>query len=86
MDIYYVEAERNYCRIVTRERDYLLTMPMKTVEEQLPVETFQRVHRSHIINLNHLDAVDDRTVVVAGKVLLLSKSYRQEFLMRIRTV
>jgi DNA-binding LytR/AlgR family response regulator len=85
-NILYVEAERNYCRIVTLEKEHLLTMPMKTLEDQLPLATFQRIHRSFIINLSHLDAVDESTVVVAGKALLLSKSYRKDLLLRIRTV
>lgn len=85
-NILYVEAERNYCRIVSSERDYLLTMPMKSLEGQLLSDLFQRIHRSYIINLRHLDAVDEGTVIVAGKLLLLSKSYRKEFLMRIRTI
>jgi DNA-binding LytR/AlgR family response regulator len=85
-NILYIEAERNYCRIFTHERDYLLTMPMKTLEEQLPYAIFQRIHRSYIINLSHLDAMDENMVIVGGKALLLSKSYRKDLLMRIRTV
>lgn len=84
--ILYVEAERNYCRIVTKTKEYLLTMPMKSLEEQLPTALFQRIHRSHIVNLTQVDEVDENTVMVGQKSLPLSKSLREEFLMRIRTV
>ena len=83
--ILYVEAERNYCRIVTKTKEYLLTMPMKTLEDKLPA-SFQRIHRSHIVNLAQVDEVDESHVIVGQKALPLSKSMREEFLMRIKTV
>ena len=84
--ILYIEAERNYCRIFTKTKEYLLTMPMKALEVQLPSALFQRIHRSHIVNLAQVDEVDESTVVIGQKTLPLSKSLREEFLGRIRTV
>lgn len=84
--ILYIEAERNYCRIFTKGKEYLLSMPMKSLEEQLPPAMFQRIHRSHVVNLSHVDEVDDHIVIVGEKLLPLSKSFREEFMMRIRTV
>ncbi|MBK6998014.1 MAG: response regulator [Lewinellaceae bacterium] len=84
--ILYIEAERNYCRIVTSTKEYLLTMPMKSLEDQLPPTLFQRIHRSNIVNLAQIDAVDDSAVIVGQKALPLSKSHREDLLMRIRTV
>lgn len=84
--ILYIQAERNYCRIVTKEKDYLLSMPMKSLEEELPSDQFQRIHRSHIVNLKHVDEVGEHSVVIGGKTLVLSKSYQQEFLQRIKSI
>jgi len=84
--ILYIEAERNYCRIFTKTKEYLLTMPMKSLEDQLPPAQFQRIHRSHIVNLAQVDAVAETTVVIGQKALPLSKSLREEFMMRIKTV
>lgn len=84
--ILYIEAERNYCRIFTKTREYLLTMPMKSLENQLPAALFQRIHRSYLVNLLQVEEVDENVVVVGQKALPLSKSLREEFLRRIRTV
>ncbi len=84
--ILYVEAERNYCRIFTKTKEYLLTMPMKSLEDKLPAALFQRIHRSYIVNLTQVDEVSEGTVLIAQQILPLSKSLREEFLMRIRTV
>ncbi len=84
--ILYIEAERSYCRIFTKSKEYLLTMPMKALEEELPRASFQRIHRSYIVNLAQVDEVDESTVLIGQKVLPLSKSLREEFLTRIRMV
>ncbi len=84
--ILYIEAERNYCNIVTASKEYLLSMPMKNLEEKLPRALFQRIHRSFLVNLGHVDEVDETTVLVGKKPLPLSKSFREEFLMRIKTI
>ena len=84
--ILYVQAERNYCRIVTKGKEYLLTMPMKNLENELPKTLFQRIHRSHIVNLYHVSEVDESMVKVGEQSLVLSKSYRTDFLMRIPSV
>lgn len=82
--ILYIEAERNYCRIITDYKEYLLTMPMKSLEDKLPVY-FQRIHRSHIVNLKQINEVEESSILVGLKWLPLSKSLRAELLSRLRT-
>jgi DNA-binding LytR/AlgR family response regulator len=84
--ILYVEADRNYCRIYTPHKEYLLTMPMKALEDKLPPAQFQRIHRSHIVNLAHVDEVAEGHVVIGTKHLPISQSLREEFLKRFRMV
>jgi DNA-binding LytR/AlgR family response regulator len=85
-DIRHVEADRNYCRIFTQNKEYLLTMPMKALEDKLPPAKFQRIHRSHIVNLAHVDEVAEGDVIIGAKHLPLSQSLREEFLKRFRMV
>ncbi|MBL7825466.1 MAG: response regulator [Saprospiraceae bacterium] len=84
--ILYVEADRNYCRIFTQHKEYLLTMPMKALEDKLPPAQFQRIHRSHIVNLAHVDEVAEGHVLIGAKHLPLSQSLKEEFLKRFKTV
>ncbi|HZV68582.1 MAG TPA: response regulator [Saprospiraceae bacterium] len=84
--ILYVEAERNYCRIFTKDKDYLLTMPMKNLEARLPAGKFQRIHRSYVVNLHHVDEVSEGYVYCSGKQLPLSHALRAEFMQRFRMI
>ena len=85
-DILYIEAERNYCNIVTGKRGHLLTSTLKTMDEKLPDTHFVRIHRSFIINISKLDVVAESHIEINRKVIPLSKSYRGILLSRIQTV
>lgn len=85
-DILYVEAERSYCRIHSKESEYLLSIPLKDLYEKIRLEHFMRVHRSFVINLKQIDEVAENHVVISRKVVPLGKSYREEFLQRIRLI
>lgn len=59
-DLLYVEANRNYCNIQTKDYKYLITLPLGTVEAVLPEDQFVRVHRSYVVNLPLVDAISDQ--------------------------
>lgn len=49
MDIERIEAERDYMRLHTGGRSYLLHQTISALEQRLDPALFQRIHRSHII-------------------------------------
>jgi DNA-binding LytR/AlgR family response regulator len=85
-DILYIEADRNYCRIFTKDKEYLLSITLKTIEDKLPGRTFLRTHRSYITNLAHIDEVADGHVIVAQKAIPLSAGLKEQLLQRIQTL
>jgi DNA-binding LytR/AlgR family response regulator len=85
-DIQYLEADRNYCQIFTQNNTYLLVNTLKNMEDKLPTEVFQRIHRSYIVNLNYVDEVAQNHITVKNKILPLSKELRKDFLDRLRMV
>jgi DNA-binding LytR/AlgR family response regulator len=85
-DILYLEAERNYCNVYTKNNTYLLVNTLKNMEDKLPAEQFQRIHRSFIVNVNNVDEVAQNHITVGNKILPLSKELRKELLDRLRLV
>ncbi len=85
-DILYIEAERNYCRIFTKTKEYLLSTTLKIMEEKLPTRNFVRVHRSYMVNLSQVDEVSENHVIVNQKAIPLSNSLREDLLKRINMI
>lgn len=85
-DILYVEADRNYCRIFTGEKEYLLTITLKTIEEKFPGNIFLRTHRSYLVNLAHIDEVADGHLIIHQKAIPLSAGMKEQLLQRIQTL
>ncbi len=84
-DIYYFEADRNYCKIFAKNKECLLVMTLKEIDDKLPAEHFLRIHRSFIINLTHVDEVAGTHVVIGKKAIPLSKTLRRELMNRLQT-
>jgi DNA-binding LytR/AlgR family response regulator len=85
-DIYYLEADRNYCQVFTKNNTYLLVNTLKNMEDKLPAEIFQRIHRSYIVNIKHVNEVAQNHITVEGKILPLSKELRKDLLDRLQLV
>jgi len=85
-EILYVEAERNYCRIHSKGKEYLLVMTLKDLDEKLPSRHFIRIHRSFIVNIAQIDEVALTHVVIARKAIPVSKPLKDELLKRLQTI
>lgn len=84
--ILFVEAERNYCRIFSALKEYLLVATLKDMEKNLPQKHFFRLHRSFIINLSRIDEIAGTHVVISKKAIPMAKGMRRELLKRLKTV
>lgn len=85
-DILFLEADRNYCQILTAKQSYLLTATLKVMQDKLPNSSFVRVHRSYIVNITRLDVVAENHVEIMRKVIPLSKSYKEALLKHLQTI
>jgi len=59
--IWYLEAQDDYVMIYSELGNHLKEKTMKFFEEHLPSNTFIRIHRSYIINISQIAAVDQYT-------------------------
>jgi two-component system LytT family response regulator len=81
-DIRWIGAEENYVRICTEKESHLLRETMAHLEERLDPEMFLRVHRSSIVNLQHVKEIrsepsgDFAVFLVDGQKVPMSRGYR----------
>jgi DNA-binding LytR/AlgR family response regulator len=86
IDILYIEAERNYCRIYSKGKEYLIVTTLKDIDEKLPQDHFLRIHRSFIVNISQIDEIATSHVVVSRKAIPISKQLKSELLKRLHTI
>ncbi|XOV93254.1 MAG: LytR/AlgR family response regulator transcription factor [Bacteroidota bacterium] len=79
-DISYVEADDNYAKVVVGSKTYILSHPIKKVEENLGVLPFARVHKSFIVNLNKVTSIQEGYVFLGTDKIPLGRTYRQTFM------
>ena len=85
-DMLYMEADRNYSRIFSRQKEYLLSVTLKTIEEKLSMQYFMRIHRSYLINITHVDEVSESYVTIAQKQIPLGSGMREQLMHRMQTL
>ncbi|MFO8023045.1 MAG: LytTR family DNA-binding domain-containing protein [Perlabentimonas sp.] len=78
-EILYVEAAGNYICFYTREKKVMSLLTMKEVLEILPNSIFVRIHKSYIVSLNYVDAIERHDVIIAGKEIPIGITYREHF-------
>ena len=81
-DILFVEGMKDYVmfRLASAREPLVTHLTMKAVEELLPSQTFMRIHRSFIVNLEQVASVTPSgDVKVGGALLHVSEAYRPAF-------
>lgn len=75
-DIIYLEAMRDYTRITTIAKQYLVLTTLNALVEKLPVSLFIRVHRSYVVNRNKIDSIQKNKLTIKSYTLPIGKLYK----------
>jgi two-component system, response regulator PdtaR len=79
-DILLLETDNAYTTLVTAARKYALRIALSAVLERLPLPHLVRIHRSHAVNIQHVESFSDTDVTVAGQLVPLGRQYKEDFL------
>jgi len=87
-DIYYIEALKDYVVINTLNSRYTIHSTMKDIEKKLPTEDFIRVHRSFIVRLDKIAAIEQPNLILENekKTIPIGGSYKDELVRKINLV
>jgi DNA-binding LytR/AlgR family response regulator len=85
-DLVYIEADRNHSYLVMKNQKLIVRMPLTEVIERLSWNFMVRVHRSYAINIKYVDEFDETEVIVNGKAIPLTLSYKDDFLKKFNVI
>jgi DNA-binding LytR/AlgR family response regulator len=82
-DISYVEGMREYVAFHTPQGRILSLNSLKSLEEELPSDQFLRIHKSYIVAIGKIAAIEGNQVIVGKEKLPIGASYREEVLAKL---
>ncbi len=85
-EITYIQSMREYVAYYTANGRILALGSLKSLEENLPAERFQRIHKSYIVALDKVKSLEGNMLHVAGERLPIGANYKDEVVKRIFTV
>ncbi len=77
-DILYIEALKDYSKVITPKKKYTTLSKLKHFMDKLPPENFLRIHRSYAIAKNKITTYNRDEVTIDKEILPIGKTYRQE--------
>jgi len=85
-DINYVKGAVDYIEIFTKISKYLVNTSLNSIQSILPKTTFMRIHRSHIVNLDHISNIHGNYVFINDNELKISENKKKELLAKINVL
>lgn len=87
-DISHVEALKDYVIIHTATGKFTVHSTMKDIADKLSSNDFQRVHRSYIVRVDKINAIEQNNLVLDDekKVIPIGGSYKDDLVSRLKFV
>jgi two-component system LytT family response regulator len=77
-EIQYIEGLGDYVTLHTKTGKILSLDRMKKMEEVLPSGSFLRIHKSYIINMEHIDFIEKGRIIINKEYLPVGESYKEK--------
>ncbi len=79
-EVLFIEAFKEYIKIVTKEKVVVTYHTLSGIEEKLPAGKFYRIHRSYIVNIKAITSVEGTTVRIDKHELPLRRQEKDAFI------
>jgi len=79
-DILYIEGLKDYVLIYTEESKIVTAMNLKTIQKHLDANSFARVSKSFLVNINHINSFDRHTIYIKQAEIPIGEMFKKPFL------
>ena len=77
-EILFIESMENYIIIHTPTTKDTASIRLKSILDTLPATSFMQVHRSFIVNLSHIQAIEGNQLIIGEHKIPVSRPMREE--------
>ncbi|MFN6038251.1 MAG: LytR/AlgR family response regulator transcription factor [Bacteroidota bacterium] len=85
-DINYVQAAGDYVNIYTKSKRFTVHITLRGLEEKLPFGRFYRLHRSYLVSLDQVDAIEEGTAYLDKHPIPIGEQYKKELLRKLNLI
>ncbi len=82
-EIRYIQSMREYVAFFQKEGKILSLYSLKKLEKELPSDQFIRIHKSYIVPIKRIEALEGNMLKIGADKLPIGASYREEVLRRV---
>ncbi len=82
-EIIYIESIGDYVKVHLDKENHVVHTTMKNIEEKLNPNTFLRIHRSYIINMQKIIDIEENSIAIGKVVIPVSRNNKQELMNRL---
>ena len=82
-ELIYAEAMLNYVMLYTPTKKMMVYVTIKSLEEQLPADTFIKVHKSFIVNMNKIRSIEGNILDMGTEKITISQGLREKVIQEI---
>lgn len=82
-DILFVESMQNYVVIHLTTQKLIVYMTMSGMEAELPKQQFMRVHKSFIVAVDKVTAIDNHEILIQQKRIPFSRTLKEAVMKRV---
>ena len=83
-ELFFVQSFGEYVKLYTQDDVLLALQTTNFMEQMLPQSNFIRIHRSSIVNINHVKEIIGNEVLIDQHRLTISKRMKDAFMKRIQ--
>jgi two-component system, LytTR family, response regulator len=82
-EILYLESMQNYVTIYTEKGKYRALLNLKTLEQEFDHRNFIRVHKSYMVAIGKIDAVQGNEIRIRSLKIPIGRSYREQVISQV---
>ena len=82
-ELLFVEAMQNYVVLHLMNQKLIVYMTLAGIEAHLPTDLFMKVHKSFLVSITHVSAIDNNDLLIGKERIPISRSLRDAVMKRI---
>lgn len=82
-EIVYLESLKDYTKVITSEKTVITKQSISSFEEMLDGWQFIRVHKSFIVNIEHIDSYNQAEIEIGTTIIPIGRTYKDEVILKL---